>query len=420
MLLITSFPKVVTKNANRFLSVFKNKSQYKHFLEYLTGLIVCVKLNVQGINDAYVGHRDRSNKTRFFLDAEWSEREMNDMRIELMVEKLKGRSPKNIVLAIDDTLMEKTGKKIYGVGIHWDHTEKKYVLGHNTINSHLVARGGMHFPVDFQLYMKEKDVEKYPDHPGFKTKQEMARELIEQAVEYELPFNTALADSWFFNKENTDLIEEKGKGWVMGCKSNRLIRPGRNEKVSLSKYAERLSPQDFEPIEVGAKEKKTTYYVYGKTFSMSKQGRVKVVISYDNPDLKGDPNFFVTNRKEWDAKKILDTYQMRWPIECFYRDCKQNLGYGDCEMREERGIIRHWYLVLLAYSLLQLGAMDTTLCRWLNANVGTVGERCKFACAEVLRSFILWVLKQDKYNFGPDDILKNAFSSSRQLKFGFG
>jgi len=30
------------------------------------------------------------------------------------------------------------------------------------------------------------------------------------------------------------------------------------------------------------------------------------------------------------------------------------------------------------------------------------------------------VLKQDKYKFGPKEILKNAFSSSQQLKFGFG
>jgi len=81
---------------------------------------------------------------------------------------------------------------------------------------------------------------------------------------------------------------------------------------------------------------------------------------------------------------------------------------------------RHWYLVLRAYSLLRPGTLDAVLNRWLNVNVGTIGERCRFACAEVLRFFILLVLKQDERHFDPNAILKNALSSGRQLKLASG
>jgi hypothetical protein len=414
---ITSFPQVVTKHAPRFRSLFANTSQWRHFQEYVTGIVVCVRLNVQSINDAHVGHRDRSNKTRFMLEADWSELQMNDERIALMLESVGTRSPKNMALVIDDTLVEKTGKKIDGVGIHLDHTTGKYVLAHNTVNSHFVCPS-THFPIDFRTYLRGEDVPKQPEHREFKTKQELAREMIRDAVDRQIPFETVLADAWYFNKDNTAFINGFNKHWIMGCKSNRIIlRPNR---VRIDDFARSLGPEEFEPMEIGDGDKPKTYYVCAKTVTMSEQGRLRLVICHDNPELKGEPKFFVTDHMGWDARKILSMYKMRWSIECFYRDVKQNLGYEDCEMREAKGIQRHWYLVLLAYSLLQLGAMDTTLRRWMNANTGTVGERCRFASMETLKSFILWAVKQDKDHLSPNMIMKTAFSSNQQLKLAFG
>jgi hypothetical protein len=51
---------------------------------------------------------------------------------------------------------------------------------------------------------------------------------------------------------------------------------------------------------------------------------------------------------------VLGLYARRWEVEEFYRDAKQHLGLGDCQMRSAEGTRRHWYLVLLMYSLLRL------------------------------------------------------------------
>ncbi len=155
MPLITSFPKVVSAHADKFRKIFANANRFHHFQQYVTGLIVCNRINVQSINDAYMGHRDRSTKTRFLIEAAWSEKTMNDARIELMLSQLQGRSAKNIALVIDDTYVEKTGKSIHGVGRHWDHSQQKTILAHNTLNSHIVAKSALHFPLDFQLYIKK-------------------------------------------------------------------------------------------------------------------------------------------------------------------------------------------------------------------------------------------------------------------------
>ncbi len=86
--------------------------------------------------------------------------------------------------------------------------------------------------------------------------------------------------------------------------------------------------------------------------------------------------------------KILSTYAQRWPIETFYRDAKQNLGLENCELRLLRGIRRHWDLVFLAYTLLQIESLSGPLSKWIKSNVVTIGGKCRIASAETLRSFI--------------------------------
>ncbi len=83
--------------------------------------------------------------------------------------------------------------------------------------------------------------------------------------------------------------------------------------------------------------------------------KVMVVVTYDNPDLKGDPNFYCTNRLDWDEYKILKLYAKRWRIDAFYRDAKQNLGFEDYEMRKIEGVRRHLSMVFIAHTLLCSG-----------------------------------------------------------------
>ncbi|MBN1217299.1 MAG: hypothetical protein JXM69_00095, partial [Anaerolineae bacterium] len=47
--------------------------------------------------------------------------------------------------------------------------------------------------------------------------------------------------------------------------------------------------------------------------------RVRIVASYqDQLDLSHTPNFYATNRKDWEPKRILGTYLDRWPTEIVF------------------------------------------------------------------------------------------------------
>ena len=51
-------------------------------------------------------------------------------------------------------------------------------------------------------------------------------------------------------------------------------------------------------------------------------GNVSIVLSYDID--KGNRNYYVTNRIDWNLKKILETYLHRWDIEVIHKDLKRN------------------------------------------------------------------------------------------------
>jgi hypothetical protein len=61
---------------------------------------------------------------------------------------------------------------------------------------------------------------------------------------------------------------------------------------------------------------------------------------------------------EVSAEQVYEIYRLRDWIEHFYQPVKHELGWADEQMRPERAIVRHWQLVLLAYTFsLLVGAL---------------------------------------------------------------
>jgi len=307
-------------------------------------------------------------------------------------------------LAIDDTLIEKTGEKIDEIGKYYDHAEGRYLLGHNLVTSQYVTPRGC-FPIGYRLYLKrdKKDPER-------RTKIELAKELVKQAVETGLRFGAVVFDAWFLSKDLVRFISSKGLNWVEVAKSNRIILV-KGKRTSLKSFHETLSQAAFREIEVAGR----TVYAFTKTVKMSVLGKVRLLLLHEKPDLSDTPLFLVTNNLRWDATRILRTYQSRWPVESFYRDSKQNLGLGDYGMRDLTGIKRHWYLVFLSYTLLTLNSTDGSLHKWVKTNVRTIGEKCRRTISEITRDFILWVLKQNQLQKSADEILTIVFASEAKI-----
>ena len=103
----------------------------------------------------------------------------------------------------------------------------------------------------------------------------------------------------------------------------------------------------------------------------------------------------VTNRVHWEVCRISAVYRYRWTgTETFHRDGKQELGMGDCQLRDGQGQTRHMYLVMLAYSLLMRQLRQNRAQEWALRRLTTIGEACRAMLHETLRATLAWVVQQ--------------------------
>ena len=164
------------------------------------------------------------------------------------------------------------------------------------------------------------------------------------------------------------------------------------------------------------REGERVFWTYAKNVTLKKHHqRVRVVFSFEDK-IEGALKVLATNRLNWDVKTILETYLFRWRIDAFYRDAKQALGLEDSEVRKLCGSKRHWLMVFLADTLLQLNPKAERLVESVKGGVKTVGSTCRFAATEVLRSFVSLVMRLAQKLKTADEILKYSLSNLKEIK----
>jgi SRSO17 transposase len=355
---------------------------FRHFQTYICGLIVSENLTIEGINRTFFRRKHPSSLNRFLTWSIWGHEDVNQTRLETL--KAEGDLQGKGWLVIDDTLTHKTGKAIEAVGIYMDHCENRYVLAHNIVTTLFIRRDGTVHPLHFRLYLKD-DYCKEKGVP-FKTKIDLARELVEQALSLGLEIEGVLFDNWYASKEFIGFLQGKSLRWVTRLKSDRNVKI-RGRYMRVSDFAITLSRDAFKKVMVG----EIPYWTFSKALDLKGVGRVRVVISHDNEELQGEPAYFATDNLQWESTRILNTYARRSKIEGFYRDAKQNLGLEDYQLRDLRGIKRHWCLVFLAYSLLVRGLWDIDG-RPKHRNSPTLGDRVRSFTKTVFTGLVRWIV----------------------------
>ena len=434
---IVKHPPIVEEHSVEFKKVFSNSSQYEHFKNYVTGLMILENKSLANISRCILESADKTNLSRFFSEANWDEQEMNRERISYMLEQTEKQRliGKKSVMALDDTLCEHVGSLFEYVARHYNHGDGRYPLAHNIVTSHYVS-GAVRFPLDWRLYRRYEEftqwaefVEKhFPDaeipkkskertkfkkqveaslladpefktlHDQFQTKITLATQLVQTAVTHNVPFETVLFDSWYLAPDLVAVLAELQKNWISLLKLNRniqtqnlVIKDDKGQtirfdepKIKVEDLVPLIPKSAFKPVQIDQQ----TYYCFTKNVRIASLGKVRLVISFDNPALEGTCAVLITNHLSWGAKKIIQTYLLRWPIETFYRDAKQNLGLNDYRMRQSHAIQKHWSLVFVAYSFLHLHSLPASS-RKSKVPIKSIGQVIRQQSQQVIEDLIL-------------------------------
>jgi hypothetical protein len=204
-------------------------------------------------------------------------------------------------------------------------------------------------------------------------------------------------DCYFTNAEILDHIHGKTdrfgrpRGYVGDLKTNRKLEwEGRTIKAS--ELAGSIPPEDRKGLRIG--DQRQWYFTVTVRIPEVKH-KVRIVILWRYRHDETCVKILVTNRATWEVSRIVRVYRHRWTgTETFHRDGKQQLGLGDCQLRDYQGQTRHIYLVMLAYSLLMGELRQGRAKEWALHRLMTIGEACRAMFRESLRTTLTWAIEQ--------------------------
>jgi len=195
-----------------------------------------------------------------------------------------------------------------------------------------------------------------------------------------------LFDGWYLAEELVQVAKRRKKDWISILTKNRNLETNsfqlkdangqpiqfEGEHVSVEEFVKQIPANAFKMVVVNEK----TYWTFSITVRIPSLGKVRLVVSYENGKLTDTYVVLVTNALDWEAKRILATYLLRWPIETFYQDGKEQLGLDEYLMRSAKAIGKHWCLVFVAYSLLHLDCLPSPLAE-AQMPTKSIGETCR-------------------------------------------
>jgi hypothetical protein len=391
---IVEFPQVVQDALSRYCDLFANECQRRHFAEYLTGLMVAERKTVFGINSEFAQTTDQSCLNRFLTQATWDTTALNQRRLDELQKDPSTRYSDQGVIPIDNTLIDRDGLLIPDAGWFWDHAEERNKIAQDYLFANYVCTSGKHYPLEFRLFRKQEMCEALKE--PFRNHTKLCCELIDWVCEREIPGDFAF-DSYFTNAEVLNHIHEKktesgrSRGYVGDLKSNRKLE-SQGKIIKANDLAASIPPSDRKEMRIG--DKRQWYFtVTVRIPQVNHKVRIVVIWRYKNDD---EPRkILVTNRTTWEVSRIVRVYLDRWTgTETFHRDGKQQLGLGDCQLRDFQGQTRHMDLVMLAYSLLMSQLRQGRAREWALQRLTTIGEACRAMIRENLRSTLAWVIEQ--------------------------
>jgi uncharacterized protein YndB with AHSA1/START domain len=391
---IIEFPKLVQDALAQYGDLFANEPQRRHFAEYLTGLIVAERKTVLGIHDEFAQTTDQSCLNRFLTESVWEVEALNQRRLEQLQKDLSTRYSDQGVIPIDNTLIDREGSLIPDAGWYWDHAEDRYKVAQDYLFINYVCTSGKHYPLEFRLFRKEEVCQALKE--PFRNHTTLCCELIDWVCERQIPGDFTM-DCYFTCAEVLNHIHGKTdrfgrpRGYVGDLKTNRKLE-WKGRTIKASELAASIPPEDRKELRI-SDERQWYFTVTVHILDVKHQVRIVILWRYrhDLEPLK----ILVTNRITWEVSRIVRVYRRRWTgTETFHRDGKQQLGLGDCQLRDLQGQTRHMYLVMLTYSLL-MGQLEQGRAKeWALHRLMTIGEACRAMLKETLRTTLAWAIEQ--------------------------
>jgi SRSO17 transposase len=354
-----------------FDDLFARYEERTALRQYLIGLLLPREHNKTLVElGAIVPGANRQALHHFMHDAPWDAEALNRRRLERWQAHPVLGPHAGGVLIVDETGDPKRGSRIVLAAQQYLGKLGHVANGVVAVTSHW-ADGSRHVPLGVKAYRPASRLPQGRKDPDFRTKPELAWQLIEQARAAGIPFRLVVADSVY--GENLTLearLYAAHIPYIMGLKPSHgtwqeVEDPANPPAFTPAEAAQRLPLDAWErTVRFDSHGKELVRYIaeleLGPSYGPTKPTRL-IAATLDPAQLKPESTWYLATslpKAEVGADQVYEIYRLRDWIEHFYKPAKHELGWADYQMRPERAIVRHWQLVLLAYTFsLLVGAL---------------------------------------------------------------
>lgn len=321
-------------------------------LDIYTDYLICQNQHATalGLSNLLEGGLSHDQITRFLNRNEYSSKDLwhyvkSDIRQH---EQITGG-----VLIIDDAIEEKpyTDENEI-VAWHFSHAKGRCVKGVNILSG-LIRYGDIALPIAYEVIHKDLhfcDIKtKKEKKQSSKTKNQLFRAMIQQAVSNQVLFDYVLADNWFGAKDNMEFVHYDIKRFfVFGIKANRLIAFSEEERKKGQYH--NLNSLNFKDGE------KRIVWLKDVAFPVALITKI-----FKNEDGSTGILHIVTNDLNSDADRIYEIYQKRWRIEEYHKSIKQNTSLEKSPTKVIRSQKNHIFASIVSYCKLEFLKIRTNL-----------------------------------------------------------
>jgi SRSO17 transposase len=316
-------------------------------------------------DDPEGAQRTHDHLLHFIGQSEWEDGPIREFAARHAVHAMESRE-RISAWVIDDTGFMKQGRE--SPGVQRQYTGSVGKIANCQIGVSLtLCTPTEHVPVDMQLYLPESwtsdrarcDRAKIPRNIGFRTKWQIALEMMERAVETGLPKGVALADAAYGNVGEF----RAGLRWLdfeyaVGINANTVV-------TRASKAATDPSPMSVEALARTLPRgvfRATTWKQGSRRALWSRFAMLQVDagnadgghhwLLIEWPDGEKAPTHYTLARlrKAPSRKQLVRITKERWRTERVYEDLKGELGLDHYEGRSFRGWHHHVTVVLCCYA----------------------------------------------------------------------
>ncbi len=291
------------------------------------------------------------------------------------------KAPGKKAYVVDDSVLQRFGKKMPGISSHFDHTFGRHVMGQQVLTLGLSCEEGF-VPLDSELFISQTKAialhDAFDDGRSITarryrtaqqcTKPEMVKSMVTRALNMGIVADYLLADAWFGTKGMIRLTQETSLVPVLRMKKNkmkyRLNETVRGEAVTQDFDIQALYRhsirKNFEPIRGQKYQAKAVDAELNLAEPKEPEQWVKVRLLFvrgnaaetQTPVGKHDWAVFLTTDTALSPAEMLELYSLRWAIEVYFKEAKQHLGFLKEQSNHYAAYVASIHLTAIRFCLL--------------------------------------------------------------------